>query len=88
MNSSVSIARIYIFEEGKTFIFMRRTSTHTGVFNMSGTWVSNHTFPYIIRISHYSIEKSHDIENVGMCACSPHENKGFTLEYVNPSNTY
>jgi hypothetical protein len=32
---------------------------------------------------------STDIENAGMCACSPHENEGFTLfNHVNLSNTH
>ena len=89
MNSLVSIAQIDMIEECKTFILMRGTSTHTGIFSITGTWINNYTFPYIIRISHFSIERSHDIENADVCACSPHENEGFTLfNHVNPSNTH
>jgi hypothetical protein len=89
MNSLVSIAQIYIFEESTTFIFTRRTSTHTGIFNITGIWINNCTFPYIIRISHCSIERSHDTENASMCACSPYGNEGFTLfNHVNLSNTH
>jgi hypothetical protein len=89
MNSLVSIAWIYIIEESKTFIFTRGTSTYISIFNITGIWINNHTFPYIIRISHCSIERSHDTENTGIRACSPCKYEGFTLfNYVNPSNIH
>jgi hypothetical protein len=89
MNSLVSIAWIDMIEESKSFIFTRRTGTHTGIFTMCRSWVNNLTFPYVVRISHFSIERSHDIENAGVCACSPRENEAFTLfNHVNPSNTH
>jgi hypothetical protein len=78
-----------MIEESKTFVFTRGTSMHTGIFSITGTWINNHTFPYIIRISHHSIERSHDTENAGMCACSPRKDEGFILfNHVNPSKSH
>jgi hypothetical protein len=71
MDSLVSIAQIDMIEESKTFIFSRGTSTHTGIFDISGTGVNNHTLPYSTTISHFLIAKSDHIKNAGVCACSP-----------------
>ena len=71
MNSLVSIARIDMIEESKTFVLSRGTSTHTGFFDVSRIGVNNHTLPYSTTISHFMIVRHHHIEKAGMYACSP-----------------
>jgi hypothetical protein len=81
MDSLVSIAQIDMIEESKTFVFSRGTSTHTGIFYISGTGVNNHTLPYSTTISHFLIAKSDHIK-MPVCVLVPLEKTKVLLSSI------